>query len=392
MTLTVTRAPSAPTLRIDSPRAGTSVAAPASVVVDATAVDPSASITRVRFFANGTLLGEDTTSPYRANLTGVAAGNYVLTAQASGVSGVIAAASAVPILVTASIPAPPLPPKPDPSVPTTGVQLSSPQNGAVFLNQGTIPMAATVSDPNSTIAKVEFYRGSSHIGTASSKPYAAKWTFVSSGTYVLTARAYQRNGVITTSAPITVRVTSPPAVRLTSPLAGTYATPATLILTAGATDLDGTIARVEFYQGTTLLGQSTTAPYTHTWQGVGQGTYLLTAKAYDNLGVAATSSAVSVTLNVPPTVVLISPRPAASFPNQSTVTLEATAADPGGSIRKVEFYRANSLVGVASSSPYRINWTYVGTGSYVLRAKAYDDKGLASWSSPVTITVTKQQR
>ncbi|MDQ3148304.1 MAG: Ig-like domain-containing protein [Chloroflexota bacterium] len=53
-----------------------------------------------------------------------------------------------------------------------------------------------------------------------------------------------------------------PTVTLTAPANGTVATaPATITLTASATDPDGTVARVDFYAGATLLGSDATAPY-----------------------------------------------------------------------------------------------------------------------------------
>ncbi len=65
-----------------------------------------------------------------------------------------------------------------------------------------------------------------------------------------------------------------------------------MTLSASASDSDGTIAKVEFYNGTTLLGTDTAAPYTYTWSSVAAGTYTLKAIAYDNSG-ASTSSATS---------------------------------------------------------------------------------------------------
>ena len=69
-----------------------------------------------------------------------------------------------------------------------------------------------------------------------------------------------------------------------------------IALTADATDSDG-IARVEFYQGSTLLGASTASPYAYTWNNVPAGNYVLTAKAYDSLGASTVSSPVNVTVN-----------------------------------------------------------------------------------------------
>jgi len=60
----------------------------------------------------------------------------------------------------------------------------------------------------------------------------------------------------------------PPTVSLTAPAANAvFAAPAALTLTANAADADGTVAKVEFYQGNTLLATDFTAPYSYTWAG-----------------------------------------------------------------------------------------------------------------------------
>ena len=95
---------------------------------------------------------------------------------------------------------------------------------------------------------------------------------------------------------------NPPTVTLTSPINGaTYTAPATIDLTAIASDPDGTISKVEFYNGATLLAIATTAPYTFSWVNVAAGTYTVSAKAFDNLNVVTTSTAVTVTVSAPVT-------------------------------------------------------------------------------------------
>jgi subtilisin family serine protease len=95
-------------------------------------------------------------------------------------------------------------------------------------------------------------------------------------------------------------VNVPPTVTLTAPANGaSYTAPATITLTATAADSDGTVAGVEFYNGATLLSTATTAPYSFTWAPVAVGTYILTAKAIDNLGAATTSTAVTITVAAP---------------------------------------------------------------------------------------------
>ena len=60
--------------------------------------------------------------------------------------------------------------------------------------------------------------------------------------------------------------------------------------------LNGTVAKVEFFQGTTLLGTSTASPYSYTWTNVPAGTYSIVAKAFDALGQRTFSTPVLVTV------------------------------------------------------------------------------------------------
>ncbi|RYD39981.1 MAG: hypothetical protein EOP85_15035, partial [Verrucomicrobiaceae bacterium] len=72
------------------------------------------------------------------------------------------------------------------------------------------------------------------------------------------------------------------------------AAPANITLTADASDSDGTIAKVEFFSGTTLLGTDTEAPYSFEWTNVPAGSYTVIVKATDNDGLVTTAEPVSV--------------------------------------------------------------------------------------------------
>lgn len=90
-----------------------------------------------------------------------------------------------------------------------------------------------------------------------------------------------------------------PSVSITSPANNaSFSAPAAVTITANASDADGSISKVEFYNGTTLLGTATAAPYTFTWSNVATGSYVLTAKAYDNAGAIATSAAIAISVSV----------------------------------------------------------------------------------------------
>lgn len=88
-----------------------------------------------------------------------------------------------------------------------------------------------------------------------------------------------------------------PTVSLTSPANGaTFTAGSNIAIAANAADSDGTVSRVEFFQGSTLLGTDTTSPYSFTWNGVAAGSYSLTARATDNQGATTTSAARSITV------------------------------------------------------------------------------------------------
>ena len=106
----------------------------------------------------------------------------------------------------------------------------------------------------------------------------------------------------------------PPAVSITRPTGGaTFTAPASIAVDATASD-DGSVARVEFYAGTQLIGTDTTAPYSVTWGNVAAGSYSLTAVAYDTAGASTSSAAVAVTVGgaapaPTPTSVAFTPSP-----------------------------------------------------------------------------------
>ena len=125
---------------------------------------------------------------------------------------------------------------------------------------------------------------------------------MSAGNYTLTARATDNLGATTTSTAAAITVTAntntPATVNLTAPADGAiFAWKPTITITATASDSDGTVTKVEFRDGTTVIGQDTSAPYSFTWRNVPQGSHQLTARATDNAGAVTTSSpAVSITV------------------------------------------------------------------------------------------------
>jgi len=90
---------------------------------------------------------------------------------------------------------------------------------------------------------------------------------------------------------------TPPTVSLTSPGSATTLS-GSAALSAAASD-NIAVTRVDFYAGTTLIGSDASAPYSFTWNTttVPNGTYSLTARAFDASNNSTQSGAVSVTVS-----------------------------------------------------------------------------------------------
>lgn len=113
------------------------------------------------------------------------------------------------------------------------------------------------------------------------------------------ARVKQEDGNEAISSPVFISgtVNVPPVVAITNPANGaSFAAGSVIPITASATDADGSVARVEFYDGSVLLGTDTTSPYEFQWTGASAGSHQLTAKAFDNLTASAISAPVSITV------------------------------------------------------------------------------------------------
>ncbi len=82
-----------------------------------------------------------------------------------------------------------------------------------------------------------------------------------------------------------------PTVTITAPAAGSNPPAGDIVITADAADADGAVATVEFYDGATLLGADTTAPYAFTWSAVPDGCYRIVVRVIDDLGGVGTDEA-----------------------------------------------------------------------------------------------------
>ena len=262
-----------------------------------------------------------------------------------------------------------------------------------FVAPASITLTATATDPENRLAAVDFYAGPALIATDTIAPYETTWSTTTVGSYPLTAVAHDADGGSTTSSAVNVTITSPtnkPPVISLATNGTTFVLPASIVVTATATDPEDRLAAVDFYAGSVLIARDTTAPYQTTWSATIGGSYSLTAVALDADGGTATSSAVNVTITTPinePPVISLS-TDATTFVAPASITLTAVASDPEGQLARVEFYNGTTRLTSASSAPYTFTWTNVPAGSYGVAAVAYDAAGSSATSATATIVVT----
>ena len=96
---------------------------------------------------------------------------------------------------------------------------------------------------------------------------------------------------------------------------------------------------------------------------------------------------VNETGNHPPSVRLKQPLEGNSFRENDNIILEATVGDLDGSVSNVFFYKDNEQIAEINESPFVYTWENVASGAYTIKAKAVDDQGEETLSSPVNIRV-----
>ena len=107
----------------------------------------------------------------------------------------------------------------------------------------------------------------------------------------------------------------------------------------------------------------------------------------DANGVPSRARMVKVQSNTSPTVKITSPANGATFPFNPTISIAATASDPGGSVTKVAFRDGTIVLGRDTTAPYSFTWRNVPSGTHFLTARATDNAGAVTASSQVKIIV-----
>jgi RHS repeat-associated protein len=358
-----------PTVALTAPANGTTYAAPASITLTATAADTDGTVQKVEFFRNGILIASKTSAPYSVTWTNVPAGSYSLTAKATDNGIASTTSTAVSVTVTGA-----------------QIAISSPANGATIYSNNVAVTGAYSGDATTT--KVWVNNGnSSRLAVLSGTTFAATVPiFIGANTLnVSVVRANKTSD----SGSVTVTGADYPKMAFTAPATGTFNSPANVTLAVDAVSPSGSINKVDFFNGATLLKSIASPPYQFSWTNVPVGNYNITAQAVDNLGYTGSASTSINVLgpNVAPSVSITSPENNANYQAPASITLTANATDTDGTISMVEFYQGGVLLSATNLAPYTYTMSGVAAGDYSFTAKATDDRGGATTSAPVTVTV-----
>jgi chitodextrinase len=235
-----------------------------------------------------------------------------------------------------------------------------------------------------------------------------------------------------------------PQTVITSPLEGdTFEPGEPVILSADATDPDGTVVQVAFFSQDNPLGVVSDAPYTLSWNDVPAGVHVISAMATDDQGATGRSASIKITVggstslatwdpsqiylngdevchkgktwqakwwtqgeepgttgqwgvwklmgwcdgNTAPTATIVSPVDGDVMNPGDTVTLTAKAWDNDGTVVQVEFFVDGASIGVDQNFPYALSWEDVPEGTYSITVVATDDQGATGQSAAIRISV-----
>ncbi|MFC0261607.1 Ig-like domain-containing protein [Fontibacter flavus] len=351
-----------PTVRIISPGNSASFEVQKDIPVKVQAESPNGKVTKVELLRNGIVVGSINDPSNSFIVSNLQIGTHSLTARVTDDKGARATSSAVTILVT----------EPN-KVPI--VSIISPKPAEVFPEGVDIRIEANASDPDGSISKVEFYRGSILVGTSTTSPYIITMPKVAPGSYNLTAKAFDNKNATAISSVVNVVVEKAnvaPTVNISSPKNGDeFVLGSNIRIEAQASDSDGTVNKVEFYRGDVLIGTATSAPFAVTWSNVTTGTHSLTAKAFDDKGASKISAAVNINVLSEfeiPEISLVTPTDDQVLEEGSTVAFTVMFNGDSKYVKRVEYYAGSQLLGTSTSNPYNFDWKNVPVGEHELKA------------------------
>ena len=295
--------------------------------VSVTASDTDSGVATVSLYVDGLLSSTQTTGvagtfTFPVDTTKLSDGNHAITAVITDNAGNTFATPSVTARVNNAAPS---------------VTISNPQNGALLGKNSDLTVKATGTDttPGDALTYEYSVDGGAFSATLPALPQQ-------DGTHTITVRATDKAGNMGTATSTYTYDGTAPTVQITSPTQGQKFTQNPITIAVSGTD-NVAVDHIDVFDGTTKIGTVTGGQGSVTWAG-SNGAHQLTAKGYDKAGNEATSSAVNVTMDVPPASSTIT----ASAPTANATNTYGTAPDP------LYILGLGTIAGSATSTPATI--------------------------------------
>lgn len=422
-----------PTIAITSPTAGTSFNSPASVTVTADATDDG-SVSQVEFYANGVLIGTDTTAPFSVAWNNVTGGAYGLTAKATDNLGAWMTSERTVVQVNYATP------QEGPVLNGLGLWFSA--DAGITSEAGKVSQWADRSGfernavqpvASAQPALVTSGRGLPAVsfdGLSSDLPFEMPMDDLSELSIVIVGNntAPQTTGgagegaaaifwtesaswgalsvgLFQNSANWRIGTTVPQSGSPNYP-GPAYTRPASInrdytsmaVIKNGSDEMlyvDGQLATT--VSGKEPVTAGINAAGGHLGRGImsGAASYfrgeilevLVYTRALSEAEVANMETYLRAKYwsQSAPTVEITSPADATAFAAPGSITITAAASDTDGTIAKVEFFDSGVLIGTSGDAPYTMVLANAAPGAHTLTAKATDNAGLFRYSAPVFV-------
>lgn len=249
------------------------------------------------------------------------------------------------------------------------VTITSPTSGDVLTAPASFTIRASVSGGGNNVSQIEFFEGANSLGVDASNPYRVDVNNLPAGSYTLTAILTDNVGDTSTNS-VSIIVNELPSLSITNPVDGAgLISPATFLLQATASDVDGTVTQVQFFRDSTSIRLLTNAPYDVLIKNLPVGNYKFEAVATDNLGGIRRAN-IDVRVKQRPTITITAPDAGARL-TQVTNVLAGTASD-SVKVTNVEFSVNGGAFTRANGSN---NWNtplVLPAGTNMLRVRATD--------------------
>lgn len=161
------------------------------------------------------------------------------------------------------------------SLSPTAVTILHPPDESLVRAGSNLTVNVQVTGETDTITNVDLFVGVEFIGAAVPPQLDVLWEQVPLGNHLLTAVAQGSTGLSYTSPPINiVAVTNLlPVVTIMAPSNSSFLVEGDILIEATASDFDGLVTGVEFFESSVKIGQSTNAPYRLLWSNVSTGEF-----------------------------------------------------------------------------------------------------------------------